>query len=140
MANIFDTDISYITETEVKDTTNKAELKAMDDEDVKILIAKAESVVNDYIWYSFSDITTESEKVQQDIKIATFYITEQIFVNNDLVKKVNINWVVNSESSWDRSVSFETNSKTNDLKVLWINEFAKKILDNYKKIFFKQVI
>lgn len=140
MANIFNIDISYITETEVKDTTNKAELKAMDDKDVKILIAKAESVVNNYIWYIFSDITTESEKVQQDIKIATFYITEQIFVNNDLVRKANINWVVNSESSWDRSVSFETTSKTNDLKILWINEFAKKILDNYKKIFFKQVI
>jgi hypothetical protein len=49
MANIFDTDISYITEQEVKESTNKASLKILDDEDVKILISKAEKNINNYV-------------------------------------------------------------------------------------------
>jgi hypothetical protein len=49
MANIFNTTISYITELEVKDTTNKTSLKTLADADVKILIAKAESIVNNYV-------------------------------------------------------------------------------------------
>jgi hypothetical protein len=47
--NIFDKDIRYITEEEVKETTTKTNLKALDDEDVKILISQAEDVVNNYV-------------------------------------------------------------------------------------------
>lgn len=141
MANIFDKDIYYITAQEVKDTTDKTDLKALDDDDINILIAKAEISVNNYLWYTFwADIVNKTEETQLDIKIATFYIVEQIFTNSDLVKKVNINWVVSSESSWDRSIAFKSWTQINDLKILWINEFAKKILDKYKQIFFKQII
>lgn len=141
MVTIFDTNIYYISVQEVKDSTNKTELSALTDEEIKTLIVKAEISVNDYLWYVMgANIINQTDQTKQDFKIATFYVVEQIFVNNDLIKKVNSNWVVSSESSWDRSVSFETNSKTNNLKILWINEFAKKILDKYRKIFFKQVI
>lgn len=141
MVNIFNTNIYYISVQEVKDSTNKTELSALTDEEIKTLIVKAEISVNDYLWYVMGEnIVNQTDQTKQDFKIATFYVVEQIFVNNDLIKKVNSNWVVSSESSWDRSVSFETNSKTNNLKILWINEFAKKILDKYRKIFFKQVL
>lgn len=141
MANIFDKDIYYISVQDIKDSTNKTDLSALTDEEIKTLIVKAETSVDNYLWYSFwENIVNENEQTQNDIRLATFYIVEQIFVNNDLIKKVNINWVVSSESSWDRSVSFETWTQKNDLKVLWVNEFAKKLLDKYKKIFFKQVI
>lgn len=141
MVNIFNTNIYYISVQEVKDSTNKTELSALTDEEIKTLIVKAEISVNDYLWYVMgANIINQTDQTKQDFKIATFYVVEQIFVNNDLIKKVNSNWVVSSESSWDRSVSFETNSKTNNLKILWINEFAKKILDKYRKIFYKQVI
>lgn len=141
MVNIFNTNIYYISVQEVKDSTNKTELSALTDEEIKTLIVKAEISVNDYLWYVMgANIINQTDQTKQDFKIATFYVVEQIFVNNDLIKKVNSNWVVSSESSWDRSVSFETNSKTNNLKILWINEFAKKILDKYRKIFFKQVL
>lgn len=141
MANIFDTDIYYITETEVKGSTTKTDLKALTDEEVKILISKAEKSVDNYLGYSiWANIINKTEETQLDIKLATFYTVEQIFTNSDLVKKVNINWVVASESSWDRSIAFKSWTQTNDLKILWINEFAKKILDKYKQIFFKQII
>ena len=52
MANIFNTDIYYITETEVKDTTTKTDLQALTDEEVKILISKAEKSVDNYLGYS----------------------------------------------------------------------------------------
>jgi hypothetical protein len=75
MANIFDKDITYITPEEVKETTTKTELKALDDEDVKILISQAEDVVNNYVGY----LIELDDSNSYDLKVATFYCVEQIF-------------------------------------------------------------
>ena len=74
MANIFDKDISYITPEEVKETTTKTDLKSLDDEDVKILISKAEDVINDYV----GDKIVLDDTNTYDFKVATFYTVEKI--------------------------------------------------------------
>jgi hypothetical protein len=47
--NIFDKDIKYITPQEVKDSTLKADLRLLSDDEVKLLISKAEDIINNYI-------------------------------------------------------------------------------------------
>jgi hypothetical protein len=81
MANIFDKDISYITEEEVKETTAKQQLKDLDNQDVKLLISQAEDIVNNYLGYK---IKLDNNNTY-DIKKATFYCVEQIFESGDMI-------------------------------------------------------
>lgn len=136
MANIFlSQDIHYITEQEVKDSTVKLELINLTNDEIKILIVRAENTINNYIGYTI-DITTATIETIQDIKIATLYIVEQIFENGDNIATQTDS--VKSESTGDRSVTYENNKDDN--MVIWIPDTATLILSQYKKIFYRQVI
>jgi hypothetical protein len=109
------------------------------DADVKILIAKAESIVNNYVWYSFDilDINTSVE-TKKDIKIATFYIVEQLFENADNIIAISNVWNIIRTEAWDRKEHY---SESIDKEgVIWIPLQSKQILDMYKQVFFKQVL
>lgn len=136
MANIFASqNISYITVEEVKSSTVKSDLINLTDDEIKILIVRSEKVINNYIGYTI-DITTAETDTIQDIKIATLYVVEQIFENGDNIAMQTDS--VKSESTGDRSVTYENNSDDNI--VIWIPDVSKLILSQYRKIFYRQVI
>lgn len=136
MANIFASqNISYITVEEVKSSTVKSDLINLTDDEIKILIVRSEKVINNYIGYTI-DITTATNDTIQDIKIATLYVVEQLFENADNIAMQTDS--VKSESTGDRSVTYENNSDDNI--VIWIPDVSKLILSQYRKIFYRQVI
>lgn len=136
MTNIFLTqNISYITTQEVKDSTVKPGIIALTDDEIKILIVRAEKSVNDYIRYSI-DITAVDWETIQDIKIATLYIIEQLFENGDNIATQT--GAVKSESTWDRNISYENNQYSN--VIVWIPDTSKLILSQYRKMFYRQVL
>ena len=141
MANIFDWDISYITEAELRDTTTKTDLKALTDPELKIIISQAENVINNYIGYSF-DMSKESEEVQKDIKIASFFVSEKIFENGDLIRGASSSGgEIRNQKVWDIQIVYSQGSTSNNtLDILWIPTQAKAILDRYKQNFFQQVL
>ena len=58
MTNIFAQDPVYITIQELKDSTSKSEIGALNDEEIKELIYKAELIIDDYIvtfWEKFEE-------------------------------------------------------------------------------------
>lgn len=132
MANIFDIDIKYITEQEVKDTTKNSSLSSLADADVKVLIGEAESIIDDYTWIT-PDLTVE--EVAFDFKQATFYTVEMIFANQNS-QYSNIQQDILEEKLWPRSVKFR--DVNNTLKKINLNDKARFILDKYKKRFYKQ--
>ena len=138
MANIFDKEISFITEEEVKETTTKTDLKALDDEGVKILISKAEDTINNYLGY----VITVDDTNSYDLKVSAFYTVEQIFESWDLITSATTTWwEVIQEKTWDRTIQYsEWSTSANTLQIVWIPTQAKVILDKYKNIFLKQVI
>ena len=145
--NIFDKDIKYITPQEVKDSTLKADLRLLSDDEVKLLISKAEDIINNYIWYTL-DYENANDSTKYDFKVSTFYCVEQIYESWDLINPASStstwSWAISSEKVWDRQISYDvwtTTSTTDNLfKYLWIPEQAKTILDKYRNIFFKMVI
>ncbi len=132
MANIFLQPIYFLTIEEYKQTTTTT----LTDDEINIIIYKAESFLKSYLWYNIEK-TDENEK---DLKEATFYIAKQIETNKETITKANINWNITSESTGDRSYNFWDITNRDILKVKWINEEAKSILDKYKMIFYKSVI
>ena len=136
MANIFSSQtINYITVDEVKDSTVKADIIKLTDNEITILIVKSEKIINNYIGYVI-DISTADSDTIQDIKIATLYVVEQLFENWDNIAMQTDS--VKSESTGDRSVTYKDNSNSNT--ILWIPDNAKSILSQYRKIFYTQVI
>lgn len=132
MSNIFLQEIYFLTVDEYKETTTTS----LGDEDIQVIIYKAETSLKNYIWYDIQ----KTDENSQDLKEATFYISKQIEKNKDLFVSANPNWKVKSESAGDRSYSFWDITSSDLLRINWINEQAKNILDKYKKIFYKQVL
>lgn len=99
MANIFAKDPVYISLQDVKDSTSKPSLAALvdsDPDDVKELIYKAQLAIDAYInpypkYSAYGDtrlfpISVDNESVMpDDIKIATLYMVEQLYVNGDTI-------------------------------------------------------
>ena len=132
MPNIFLQEIYFLAVDEYKETTTTS----LSDENIQGIIYKAETSLKNYIWYDIEKTNDNS----QDLKEATFYISKQIEKNKDLFVSANPNWKVKSESAGDRSYSFWDITSSDLLRINWINEQAKNILDKYKKIFYKQVL
>lgn len=141
MANIFDNNILYITEQEVRETTSKIDLQNKTDEEIKILISKSEKNINNYLKYFF-DYSKQTEEFKTDLKIACFYCVEKLFENGDLiVSSSNSGWAIIEETTWDRRVRYsEWFINNNTLDIIWIPLQAENILKKYRKVFFKQCL
>lgn len=135
MANIFLAQpINYITIQEVRYSTSKPAIALLSDDDIKILIVKAEIVVNEYVGYSIV-VADEPADVLLDRKMATLYCVEQIYTNGDVIAKQTQH--VTSERTGDRAVSY-SDVRMDIMKGL--ADSAKMILDNYRRNFYRQVI
>ena len=132
MTNIFLQPIEFLTIQEYKSSTTTT----LSNDDIQIIIYKAENTLKDYLGYDIEKTDDNS----QDLKEATFYISKQIETNKETIIRANLQWSIQSESTWDRSYNFWDITNRDILKINWINEQAKTILDKYKMIFFKQVI
>lgn len=156
MANIFLREPTYITVQEVRDTTSKADLIALTDDEIKVLIAKSEDLIDWYI-ESYGTPFDENQNlifpikdedwnsyIPDDIKVATFYTVEQVFSNWDTISTATItwSWEVKSEKVWDRLVTYEVwvTSVWWTSEQLWIPLEAQNILVKYKKVFYKQTL
>lgn len=132
MTNIFLQPIEFLTIQEYKSSTTTT----LSNDDIQIIIYKAENTLKDYLGYDIEKTDDNS----QDLKEATFYISKQIETNKETIIRANLQWSIQSESTWDRSYNFWDITNRDILKINWINEQAKVILDKYKQIFFKSVI
>lgn len=140
MASIFTKTIKYITVDEVQDSTSKSGLAALDDSTINIYISKANDQLDRYLWYVI-DLTDEDDQTIYDLKVASLYMVEQIYMNGDLVTKANADWLdIKSESSGDRSIVYGVSTSSTEWKTLWLPLEAVNILNKYRKIFYSQVI
>lgn len=152
MANIFLREPVYITVDEVKDTTSKAGLIALTDDEIKVLISKSEDLIDWYIkcyGVPFDENQTLIFPVDEDwvavipneIKVATFYTVEQFYENGDTVSSATVTWSgeVKSEKSGDRSVTYEVwvVSVWWLWEQLWLPLEAQNILKPFKKVFYR---
>lgn len=143
MASIFSGTPVYLTSSEVKESTNIAELKTKSTLQVNRLILEAQRIVDNFIG-SFGDelvewqttiFPTVDDWIPQDIKEATLYIVEALSVYGDSMNTAGSQIV--SESVGDHSVKYseaEPIKSVNDL----IPFKAKSILEQYWSSFFKQ--
>ena len=154
MANLFLREPTYISVQDYRDSTAK-DVSWLVDDDIKVLIAKAEDLIDDYIHINiYPKFDSEQDLlfpidddgvsvIPQDIKQATVYSCDQLFVNGDLISGATSSvwgWAVIEEKTWDRTVKYsewssETTWDTN--KFLWLPVEAVNILDRYKKLFFR---
>jgi hypothetical protein len=155
MSNIFLREPTYITVDEVKDTTDKAWLSWLTDDEIKILISKAEDSIDRYIWRYWTKFNENQTLIfpidndwvsfiPWDIKVACFYVCEQIFETWDNITGATSWWTgaISSEKTGDRAVTYSvwTETTNNVNKQLGIPIEAETILKKYKKIFYKSSI
>ena len=144
MANLLSNAI-YVTSTDVKETTNIVALAESSDSNIDRYISEAQMIIDSYILVYWCKFDIEQNEIfpidddwvaliPDDIKIATIYIVEDIYLS----------WVptlasweeVIEEKVGDHSVKFSENNKA----IKFIPEKAKNILDRYKTIFFKHTL
>ena len=141
MTSIFLQEPRYITVEEVIDSTEKVDITSLDEDDIKVLIYKAELAIDRYMNFQ-ADVEAMSEAEEQDYKIATLYCVEQLFSNWDTITPVSTaGWDIIEESVWDRRIKYsEWKTSSNISQLLGIPDVAKSILDKYRKFFYKQTI
>ena len=157
MANIFLREPIYITVQSIRDTTSKTALLALTDDEIKVLISKAEDSIDNYIiryWTKFDEdqdlifpVNIENVSViPNEISVATYYSVEQIFVNADTISgSTTTVWTgaVKSEKTGDRSVSYDYGTTTTSISntaALWLPDEAIQIISKYRKVFYKSKI
>jgi len=145
MSNLLNSAV-YCWYQDVQDTTNIETLQTEDETVIERYITEAQNIIDDYIieygeMYDNTQINIfpikDSDGVElmpNDIKIATVYIVEKLFL---IWSPTSIEaWSVKEEKVWDHTVKYET---------WWVDEFlipekAKNILDRYRRTFYKQDI
>ena len=145
MANLLSNPI-YVTSADVKETTNIVWLTSESIGNIEKYITEAQMIIDSYIlvyWSKFNTTQTEifpicdsdwNSLMPNDIKIATVYIVEDIYLS----------WIPNV-ASWEEIVEEKTGDHSwkfseNNKAIKFIPEKAKNILDRYKTIFFKHTL
>ena len=150
MTNLFLREPTYITVTEIKDSTSNSDLQNLSDDEIKILISKAEDTIDNYIWSYWVPFEEDQTLIfpidlewialmPQDVKIATFYTVEQLFANWDMIESAKTKgWDIIEEKVWDRTVKYsEWWLNDNAAVQLWLPLQAIYLLKNYKQIFYR---
>lgn len=147
MANLFLQEPIYISVQDYKDSTSK-DITSLTDDDIKVLIYKAQKIIDNYIWSYWVKFDSEQDfifpidnngvsEIPQDIKLSSVMICDQLLVNWDTINWYEA-WQVLQEKTWDRQITYAENDNS-----LFINEIpyqARVYLDNYKQVFFKKVL
>lgn len=144
MASIFVQDPVYISVQDVKDSTSKTWLAALTDNQIKSLIYKAQLAIDSYIgdsprypvyadWQTwlFPIAVDDVSTIPQDIKIATLYTVEQLYVNGDTI---TVEQAIKAETTWPHSVAYA------EFGYKYIPNEALAILNRYRTISFGNVI
>lgn len=139
--NIFVQTPVYISVQDVKDSTSKSAIKLLTDDEIKVLIYKAQLTIDNYIigygtpydetqTFIFPVDVDGVSTIPDDIVYSTLLVVEQIYENGDTVNESVKE--VKSESAGDRSVTYDLSF---GLKT--IPSEAVPMLDNYKQTFFR---
>lgn len=137
--SIFTTSTRYLSVSEVKTSSTNTWLLALTDTQIQDLIVKAELEVDSYINYRFTEFATLETIEQQEIKIATLYIVENLFnLWSSIITLVT--WLVSSETTWDRSWTYADNALSSKVITLSIPNAAKSLLNKYKNEFYSIAI
>jgi len=143
MASIFLQDPIYITVQQVKDSTSKSWLASESDDNISILIYKAEKQIDNYLqcaiykkfvstqelFFPVLDPEDDSSLLPSDITEACLYVVEQLYINWDTISAWN-GWAIKKEVMWPHTVEYVTESEIDS-----IPNDAQLLLDNWKNIF-----
>lgn len=145
MTNLLN-ELVYITLSDARDTSEVFTATVPTDAVLTKLITQAQILIDTYIWYydepavewqSFIFPIIGETTIPSDIKIATVWITEQLYTLGTSIEKDK----VISESNMSRRIDFsDKQSYTNYMESIWIPKRALNILNKYKNSFIWQVI
>lgn len=133
--SIYWTETRYLSVSEVKSSSSNANLLLLTDDKILEIVVKAEFEVDSYLWFRFDDFSTLTSLEQQEIKIATLITVENIFNLSGSVDSL-VTWLVKSESTWDRSVTYSDTKSWSKVISIWLPNSAKVALDKYKVNFY----
>ena len=148
MASIFLKTPVYITVQEVKDSTSKTGIASLTNDQITVLIYKAQRQIDAYLVQTFWDsLDSEQEfifPVSKDdlsylpawIKEACLYVVEQLYEAWDTVSKSST-LDIKRETMWPRTIEYK-DKWYNDY--LYIPDIAKSLLDEFKNNFIKQIV
>lgn len=145
MTSIFTGSPTYLSATDVKDTTTDANLILQTNAFIERLIFEAERIVDNFIGaYGIKKVDTQltifptrDDWLPQEIKEATFYLVEALFVYGNQI--VNMWNQVVGETVWDHSVKYSEQEKIDSIDD-FIPLKAKKILQMYGGQFYQPVL
>ena len=144
MASIFLNDPVYITVQQVKDSTSKPALASLTDDEIKVLIYKAQREVDSYLWHTFRSPFVDNQEfvfpVLKDevsylplwITEATLYVVEQVFISWDTINASLGGWTVLEEKTWPHTIKY---AEWSVISWLLVPDLAKKLLDEYRNSF-----
>jgi len=89
--SIFLQDISFLSIEDYKDTITTT----LSDDEIQALIYRAEQAIKNYLGYPIE----KTDDNEQDLKEATYYVSRQLEVNKDTIKKANTNGSLKGEST-----------------------------------------
>ena len=145
MTNLLATTPVYVTAQDVKDTTNVTDLKTELDADINRRINEAQQIVDDYIihfWEKYDEDQANifpikddnwSSLIPNDIKVATIYVVESVYLTWAPTTGASSWWDIKSEKVWDHTITY---TEWTSWSVELMSEKAKQILDNYKQVFY----
>jgi len=119
------------------------------DDSLKILIYKAEKEIDAYLWSTYRPVYDETQLflfpvlkedvsyLPDDIKEATLYTVEQVYVSGDTVTASIGGGSVIEEKTGPHTIKY---AEWVNVTLNIIPNIAKKILDEYKLIYFWQII
>ena len=144
MANIFLNEPVYITVQQVKDSTSKPAIVSLTDDEIKVLIYKAQREVDSYLWATFRPPFDSNQEfifpVLKDslsylpiwITEATLYVVEQVFISGDTISASVWGGEVIEEKTWPHTIKYW---EWTVVSGLLIPDIAKKLLDEYRNSF-----
>ena len=145
MANLLN-ELVYITLTDCKETS--ATLSTVADAVLTQIITESQYTIDNYIWsYGEKVVSTQSfifptviDSVPSDIKLATVWITEQLYLQGSSLWSIKGEKVI-EESNMSRSVKYsDKESYLSSIKSVNIPKKALNVLDKYKSNFIWQVV
>lgn len=145
MTNLLN-ELVYISLGDARDTSDIFTSTVPSDATLTKLITQAQILIDTYIgyydepaveWQSFIFPITWETEIPDDIKIATVWVTEQLYTLGTSIDKDKIT----SESNMSRRIDFsDKQSYNNYMESIWIPKRALNILNKYKNSFIWQVI
>jgi len=134
----------YVTIDDVRDTSKKTSLIAESDDTISELIYRSQIVIDRYIGaYGTPFVSTQDwifpvdvdwvSTIPDELKLATIWVVEKLYVNGDTITGWTAGWAVVEERLWESKIKYSEGTVTTSEE---IPDIAKKILRKYRRTFY----